>query len=406
MKMINNDVEVPSTQFLFDKFKSGRAKYIIGESMPEIEWSFNVRSFPPKAPESAPAFDRKKNLYFGCHDGCIYSITKNGNFRWSYKTDKKIYSSPIITENDEVIIIGGDGYAYKFSSNGELLWIYDTSYNYRKKTKHMVLNRILTLNKTFDYGRKQFWTMRSWSSPSLSSEGTLYLTGYGIGLHAVDIDSGKLKWKYDLGSPRFHLSGVAIDKQERVYVCSQQSYVHCLDNEGSLIWKVKLKDNYDLWGNPNIDPDSGILYVSASYMESKAVVYAINSDGNILWKKSLSGGIRGSISISYENYIVVGTFNGIIYFLDKKNGDIIFEKKYSNAIRALWTTPTIDKNGNILFTTKESMYEGSLVCLEKNGETKWILSEIGKSLSVPIIDENGKVYIGTWKGKMLCINTF
>jgi outer membrane protein assembly factor BamB len=261
----------------------------------------------------------------------------------------------------------------------------------------------------FNINRLQFrkielWDVRSWSSPNISKD-VLYITGYGLGLHAVNIESGTSNWVYDLGSPRFHLTGVAIDKEDNIIVCSQQKNIHCLDQGGALMWKTSIKSGYDIWGNPTIDPDTGNIYISASYREKDAFIYCIEKKGQIIWQIHINGAIRGSATISRENYIVICCFNGYIYFIDKHTGKIIYNKKFSDAQRALWTSASIDSKGNILFTTKDSSKEGSLICLDKEGNLIWHHKQIGKSLSTPVLDSTGRVYVGTWNGEFICLQT-
>src|SRR5690625_1271828 len=132
---------IVSNTFLFDKYHSGRMRYNLGDEKPHLLWSYNIPSFPVKGPESTPVFDEKKNIYFGCHDGCFYSLTNNGRYRWHFKTDKKIYSSPLLV-GQNVIVSNGDGYLFCFDKDsGKLIWNYDIAVEYRPKT---LLNSVFT----------------------------------------------------------------------------------------------------------------------------------------------------------------------------------------------------------------------------------------------------------------------
>ena len=102
--------------------------------------------------------------------------------------------------------------------------------------------------------------------------------------------------------------------------------------------------------------------------------------------------------------MIVCDFSGFLYFLSKKSGAKLNVVKLSDASRALWTTPSIDQNGNIFIATKDTPHSGSLYCIESNGEITWRY-KTGKSLSTPVLDHCGRIYFGSWNGDYLCLQT-
>jgi outer membrane protein assembly factor BamB len=397
----------PSTTYLFDKFRTGRLHYGIGDTgQPFIRWRFRLPSYPPKGPESMPAFDQTGNLYFGAHDHCFYSLDGSGNLRWMFKTEDKIYSSPTIINNDKVVFASGDGNCFCFDLEGQLLWAYDICC-YFSQINNRLVRRVKLIRSAlcaYDYDRRKRWSTKCWSSPNVSADGHVYITGYGLGLHAIRLNDGKKVWTYDLGGPRNHLSGVAINEKEEIFVASQRRYLHCLNSNGRLKWRYDTRLRYDTWANPSIDSTSGIVYFPLSYRQCKGRVVALDYNGDLKWQQDLPGGLRGSVAISYKEYILLCSLNGMIYFLNKKTGSVVKSVKLSEAGRALWTTPVIDKKGRILVTAKEGRYAGSLYCLDDEGKILWRY-ETGKTLSVPVVDEHGMIYIGSWNGEMLCLQS-
>ena len=121
-----NSKTSPSVTFLFDKSRSGRLRFGKGKMGPfELVWRCRLPSYPPRAPESTPAFDDEGNLYFGSHDCCFYSVDRDGKLRWMYKVgNQKVYSSPAISEG-KVVVASGDGRLFCFALDGQLQWIYD-----------------------------------------------------------------------------------------------------------------------------------------------------------------------------------------------------------------------------------------------------------------------------------------
>ena len=392
--------------FLFDRARTGRLPFCKGSRIePELVWRFELPSFPPTGPESSPVFDKDMNSYFGAHDGCFYSLTRTGILRWMFKTRDKIYSSPALFDG-KVVVCSGDGHCFCFGLDGTLIWTYDAAGYFKSSGRNLTKRISLTYTKSVakDQVRGKPWTTKCWSSPCISEHGIAYITCYGTGLHALDIENGKPLWTYDLGSPRNHLSGVALNEQGDIFVASQRRYLHSVSAEGKRRWRIKVASGYDAWGNPSIDCEEGTVYFSISRQEADGYVMAVDYNGTIKWKSRITGGVRGSVAVSSSNFVLVGGLNGRLYFLDKHRGDIIRAPKYSDAERGLWTTPSIDPGNDIFLTVKATRTSGELYCIDENGQTIWKYNT-GKTLSTPVIDKEAKVYFGSWKGEFLCVQT-
>ncbi len=104
-------------------------------------------------------------LYVGADDTYFYAIDKDtGRLKWKYKTWGNIISSPAIS-NDTIYMASKDGFVYTLSQNGELKWEYETGYSI-------------------------------FSSPIISGN-TLYIGDTNGGIHAIDVNTGKRKWRLD-----------------------------------------------------------------------------------------------------------------------------------------------------------------------------------------------------------------
>ena len=396
-----------STTFLFDVHRTGRAKFTVLSKFEKKIWEKFLPSYPPKCPESTPCFDEKGNMYFASHDGCFYSVnSENGDIRWIYKIgDRKTYGSPSIT-NDRVLIVSGDGVIFCFNTDGEVFWKKNIVLS---REKNPVKRKMLNLISNFcehlpSRGNKSH--VRCWSSP-LIIENKVYITCYRTGLHCFDVFSGDLIFSVDLGFPYFHSSGVLLTIYNEIIAVSQTGIIFMVDKDSG---KIKNKKNlnfgwkYNSWGNPSTDPETGNIYLALSYSLSKSIVFCLDLNLDIIWKKHFPCAIRGSISIGYNDLLYFGGFNGIVYSIEKKCGKIAIQKTISKAKRALWTTPAIDENGNILITSKISNKEGKVFCLDEGLNEIWGF-HTGKCLSVPVIDKSGRVYFGTWGGSMVCLST-
>jgi outer membrane protein assembly factor BamB len=380
--------------FLFNKFRNGRQENLSGNSLPSVKWKTFLNSNPVFGAESTVVFDKEFNLYFGSHSGNFYSLNKDGEIRWVFTTKTKIYSSPLIVEN-KVYFVGGDGFVYCLDTEGNIIWLKDITKLPKENKLSKKLNFLLHFPFTYDLKKKKNIVYKSWCSPN-HTKGKIFVMGYGVGLYCINLD-GTVLWKFDLGFPRYQLSGVAIDENDFIYCSSRRGYAYKFDLSGKLIWKFLIKSFWEPWGNPVVCHLNQNVFFFFSKGEEKGMICCKDYSGNTKWTISM-GAIRGSCSVSNDgNFIYCCDFNGFIYKISTQSGQILKNKKINSAQRGLWITPTLDLEGNILLSTKDGPETGRLIKLNENLEIIWEFSN-NKILSVPVINENREIFIGSWDG--------
>ncbi len=386
--------------FLFDQERSGQVPFDFDfNQIPILEWQLNFKQLPTRCAESTPVLDEDGNGYFGSHDGCFYCVAPNGQIKWQFVTDTKVYSSPLISGN-RIYFNCNMFNTVCLDLNGNLIWQFD-SYKVLiqySKIKRIFLNLYSYLQ--YDYEFKSFMKINAWSSPNLLQEKYIVTVLYGIGIVVLDKENGSVFWNYDFGKPINHLAGVAITKHngaEIIAAIGQNSGLHLFDASGKLLWKNKAKFRTNAWANPSVDKDSQCIYYSESFKNKYAILYKCDYEGKVLWQRSFNFGCRATVAISQLNFVVFLGLDGIVYYLDKNNGETLFSKKIASSDRGLWTNAAVLPNGNVLINTKKSVKKGSLICLSKTMEVLWEI-EYGKALSVPMIDQKGNLYTATWNG--------
>lgn len=385
--------------FLFDKYHSGKQSYATGIDC-NLRWKTMLPSMPIYAAESMAAVDDDCNLYFGCHSGIFYSLNKDGHIRWDFHTTEKIYSSPLLY-NDCVIVSTGDGLLICFhKDSGKIKWLFDLKKSYYDNIKQKLFHTIIHLPFTFSFIRKMNMNTKCWSSP-LIIDGKIFISSFGKGFYCIDADSGCDIWSIDLGYPRFQLSGAVSDNDNLIYFGSRKGIFYKYDLNGNIIWQLKIGGNF--WGAPSFSLEHNIILLPSSIGERKGCVYAIGKDGKIIWKIVLESAIYGSVS-NDKDFGYCCDFAGYLYKIDLINGIIIKKIKLSNAQRALWTTPTIDKDGKIYIVTKDSNIDGRIIKMDSDFNFLWEFN-IGKCLSTPVILHNGDVCVGSWDGYYYCLKT-
>ncbi len=71
----------------------------------------------------------RDHIFFGCSDKRVYSLNAiDGSINWTYETEGKIWSSPVITRNDGILYVGSlDSHLYGLEiETGKLIWKFPT----------------------------------------------------------------------------------------------------------------------------------------------------------------------------------------------------------------------------------------------------------------------------------------
>lgn len=182
----------------------------------------------------------------------------------------------------------------------------------------------------------------SYSSPTIFNN-TLYVGNLDHRLYAIDIETGKMKWRYKTdapvtSSPRVH-KGV-------LYFGSNDGNVYAVDTDPlGVLWRSKTNH----WVNSSPLIDGKTLYIGGNDKN----LYAFNlKSGRADWRHRTPGPVI-SIPASYKNLVVFagGKGDGRIYGVDKRHGKLFWSYKTGGKIES---DPVID--GNKLFVSSGDGY--------------------------------------------------
>lgn len=277
--------------------------------------------------DSASVFTRlgfdRNNVYFGNSLGYARAVDKNsGNLRWSVPTGASLFSRPVALKNriavpahdgilfldpatgkakgkaaskegpyvaDGLVTPDGKGYiqgAFKRierrrPSDGKLVWSYDSIFNYCQ------------------------------ASPTI--EGNELLFGaWDTNLRMLDLQSGKLRWAWNNGSPH-NMFGpgnvVPVIAGERVYVVAPDRYMTAIDRKtGKTLWRDKSHRYRESMG---VSEDHTRIY--AKTMDGELVaVDATAPDFRELWTIDLGLGYEHApcVIVEKDGYIYTGSLAG------------------------------------------------------------------------------------------------
>ena len=175
---------------------TGGTLYALDKDTGTIIWEFNAGGGNIR---SSPAVSNGV-VYTSCQYfpriNKIYAISAfNGTLKWEFsmESDGPEYSSPAIYNN--IIYTGSDdGHIYALNADtGDLKWKYKTGYC-------------------------------AYSSPAISSDGTVFIGSYDGNIYALDANIGDLKWKYRTDGWIFSSPTIS---NEKVFIGSKDGKIYC-----------------------------------------------------------------------------------------------------------------------------------------------------------------------------------
>ncbi|MBI9034727.1 MAG: PQQ-binding-like beta-propeller repeat protein [Bacteroidales bacterium] len=133
---------------------------------------------------------------------------------------------------------------------------------------------------------------------------------------------------------------------------------------------------------PAIDQNNNIYFTIVDPTTSEVAVFAIDEDGNEMWKTVLEGQSTGKV-IFAENKIFVSTgYPTVIYCFNASNGNIDWDYNLT-ADYDFFDSPRIAYANNTLYLSSGQMISGFLMAYDIQGNTKWIKeANYGFNLSV------------------------
>jgi outer membrane protein assembly factor BamB len=225
-----------------------------------------------------------------------------------------------------------------------------------------------------------------YSSPSIGSNGTIYIGSNDNNLYAIN-PNGTLKWKYTMGDGIE--STPAIGSDGTIYVGCLDCNLYAINPNGTQKWNYTT--NKLIWASPFIGTD-GTIYIG-SYDGN---LYALNPDGTQKWKYTTDNAINTSPVIGSDGTIYIGSNDNNLYAL-YPNGTQKWKYTTGSALEA---SPSIGSDGTIYIGSDE----GNLYAINPNGTLKWKFKTNNLIGSTPAVGSDGTIYIGSWDDNLYAIN--
>jgi outer membrane protein assembly factor BamB len=281
---------------------------------------------------------RNSNLYVADFKGIIQArAIANGEVIWETKTDFNYAAGPGI--NEKLLIMGtnhGEVVAFDINS-GNQLWV--TTVSSEVLAVPVIVNgkviirttdgKIIALSEAD--GSVQ-WSAEH-SVPALSIRGagkplvmddTLIIGAANGKLVNLQIADGKLLWEATISIPSgrseidrlVDLDVDPIESRGMLFICSYQGGTFAVSKtDGDVIWRNESVSSYT-----GIGYDSRYLYISDNHGEVSQVD---QRNGGSLWKQKDLHNRGLSAASNYQEYVVVGDYEGYVHWLSSSDGHLM-----------------------------------------------------------------------------------
>lgn len=272
------------------------------------------------------------------HDGLIQARSLlDGELLWEVETELPISSGPVI--DDDLVFVGtskADVLALNVVT-GEAVWKHRVSSEIMAPPvvagdkllvrttdgKDIALNRI---------DGKQVWSVES-SVPALSIRGAgspvvvddSVIIGNANGkLIALNLMDGAHLWETSIAIPKGRseierltdINGTPVLKDYTVFVSSYKSGISAVSPvDGEVLWR-----NESISATHGLNADQRYLYLS----DVNSDVWQLDQrNGASYWKQTDLHQRRLSVPAVYDDYVVVGDFEGYLHWLSKTDGRLL-----------------------------------------------------------------------------------
>ncbi|MFO8109432.1 MAG: PQQ-binding-like beta-propeller repeat protein [Thermoplasmata archaeon] len=301
-----------------------------------IEWKLDInRTTQPFRREMkiySPAIGSDGVIY--CVGSELHSVSRQGELRWSsYQAALGLTSYAISFEEGVFVFTGGLQNLLNFvSDSGEPLWNFTFYTEGDEEIEHSHVRPAIDSEGTIYMGvdafnattfrdRKgylyainegqQIWRQELASevnSVVLGDDENIYVGCDGGELYAFD-KNGVERWTYDHTDSIITLS-MGID--DTIYSTSNNGTLMAFGSDGELKWNLNLHNETDIFASLAVGSE-GTVYAGSWHEESEhAELYAVSSDGTVLWNHTLDSMPVGG-AIGSEGTLYILSKEGVLY---------------------------------------------------------------------------------------------
>jgi outer membrane protein assembly factor BamB len=269
-----------------------------------------------------------KYVYVGSERAKVYALDRsNGKVVWEKNVKGEVLARPVSSENKLIVYTANGTVQGLNRDTGEEIWDINLE--------------VPALS------------LRGNSTPTIAHGAAIFGDDNGR-VNANFIKNGQLIWQQRISQPSGSTEIAKINDVDAtpvvegnlVYCVGYNGYVVALDlSNGHIVWRKQLGSTHTLAIDSQrlflVDQDDNVQALS-------------KKDGTILWTQS--GFLHRQLTdpVIYDNYIVVGDFQGYLYLLNIENGELAAKTHVSSS--GLLSTPLVVDNKIIVQVKNGDIY--------------------------------------------------
>ncbi|MDW7681234.1 MAG: PQQ-binding-like beta-propeller repeat protein [bacterium] len=328
----------------YDTTEQGYDTYLYALSWNDkLKWKFKLKeqsSFATPEHTCSPLIAADGTIYTGSPDKNIYAINNDGTLKWKYKADEQVYSISLCLGLDGTIYFTAkDNALYALNPDGSLKWKSSTNIKFLcsplagisqspdGQTLYLSLGYSEDESNSTGLAAIDVNGMVKWifetglvdCTPLVDNQGNIFFGARGEGTNNPARNSGifsvnsegNLRWKYNFDYLNNY--DLTMDYNGNVYssalVSGVKPIIISFSNDGTIRWELDISDIGPLSSSLICDRQ-GTIYGSAKIPPT---IYAVSSDGSILWKRSY-GVINANSPALANGYLFFGTWFSVLNF--------------------------------------------------------------------------------------------
>jgi outer membrane protein assembly factor BamB len=156
------------------------------------------------------------------------------------------------------------------------------------------------------------WTFKTGdaieSAPAVVN-GVVYVSSLDKHLYALDLATGKLKWKVKLA----HMKASPSVKGDRIYIGDLNGKFHCINSaDGKVLWSFEAEG--EIHASANFHGENVI------FGSHDAKLYCLSPDGKKIWVATTEGPINAAAAVAGDLTFATGCSDGILHVIDARTG--------------------------------------------------------------------------------------
>lgn len=292
------------------------------------------------------------------------------------------YSNILYTGTD-AIYSGGKNFFYAINNDGQTFWTFETESGFP--------NDIV---------------------PIISIDSTIYFSSRNRSIYSLN-PNGELNWEIKNIMWGWVHGYMTIAKNGDLFVPSEDTLV-IIDPTGIVKEKRTIEG---LNGRSFVFTTTGdtiFYFTGGGDITEPGSLNAANLDGELIWSYNFATHNLGAPLVDNSNKIYVFGTDSVFannFFLYCIKSDGTLDWRYRVDYYRLWASPTIDKDGNIIFSARSNTdMKNIIISLDYYGNQNWLTQlpgEYEESLVDHglVCDAEGKIYCGsTYAGYFYCLS--